>query len=108
MCNAYFAFLPMEISLLRVAIRTLKNSSKLLEKIPKKRNRSISGTSLLAASCKTRSLNESQLISLFINLSFLEAMGNTKYGNLPNLAFNLDLRVGYFQKSNKECAFALN
>ena len=56
---------------LRVATRTLKNSSRLLEKMPKKRMRSTKGTFSSAASCSTRSLNWSQLISRLINFSLV-------------------------------------
>jgi hypothetical protein len=42
----------------------------LLEKIPKKRMRSLNGTEGSAASCNTLALNDSQLISLGIVLRF--------------------------------------
>ena len=61
-----FFFWPMAIILFKVATLTLKNSSRLLEKMPKKRIRSLSGTVSSAASCSTRLLNESQLISRII------------------------------------------
>ena len=52
---------------LTVANRTWKNSSRLFEKIPKNRNRSIKGTVGSAASCSTRALKSNQLSSLLIN-----------------------------------------
>ena len=55
-----------------VATRTLKNSSKLFENIPRKRTRSRRGTVASAASCKTLALNESQLMSLTIVFRLLE------------------------------------
>src|SRR5690606_32053617 len=51
---------------LLAATRILKNSSKLLEKIPKKRKRSINGTDSSSASCKTLSLKDNQLKSRLI------------------------------------------
>ena len=70
-------FFPNSIIRLSVATRTRKNSSRLLENIPRKRMRSLNGTVSSAASCKTRLLNESQLISrnmvfLFCKQSFLK------------------------------------
>ena len=53
-------------SLLSVANLTLKNSSKLLEKIPKNLKRSSKGTWLSCASCSTRSLNCNHESSLSI------------------------------------------
>ena len=59
-----------------VATLTLKNSSRLFEKIPKNLILSISGTEESAASCKTLWLNDSQLISRLIILFGLVTLGN--------------------------------
>ena len=56
------------VILFKVATRTLKNSSKLLEKMPKNRNLSNNGTESSAASCKTLALKVNQLFSLSIYL----------------------------------------
>src|ERR1017187_6863627 len=64
----FFTFFPNSTIRLSVATRTLKNSSRLLEKIPRKRILSRSGTVSSPASCKTLPLNASQLISLTITL----------------------------------------
>ena len=50
-----------------LATRTLKNSSRLLEYIPKNLKRSTRGTLLSKLSCSTLSLKDSQLNSLFTN-----------------------------------------
>ena len=68
----YLARLPSTNNRLRVAILTLKNSSKLFEKMPKKRRRSITGTLVSDASCNTRSLKDNQLISRLINFPFFD------------------------------------
>src|SRR6187551_84113 len=64
-----------------VATRTLKNSSLLLEKMPRKRSRSMSGTFGSSASCSTRALKESQLRSRLIKGTFflLIALRNCRY-----------------------------
>ena len=64
----FFPDFPDKETLLTIAYLTLKNSSKLFEKIPRNLNRSINGVFESSASCKTRALKSSQLISLFINL----------------------------------------
>lgn len=51
------------IALLSPATRTLKNSSRLLENIPKKRIRRCKGTLLSMASCNTLSLKANQVRS---------------------------------------------
>jgi hypothetical protein len=51
---------------LRAATLTLKNSSRLFEKIPKNFMRSVNGTVSSAASCNTLLLNDNQLISLLL------------------------------------------
>jgi hypothetical protein len=48
------------------ATLTLKNSSRLLENIPRNLIRSASGTPVSAASCSTLSLNDNQLSSRLI------------------------------------------
>ena len=60
--------IPFKVNLRIAAKRTLKNSSKLLEKIPKKRILSNNGTVTSPASCKTRELKANQLFSLSIYL----------------------------------------
>ena len=56
---------PLPASAIRfiVAYLTLKNSSRLFEKIPIKRNLSSSGVVVSSASCNTRALNCNQLNS---------------------------------------------
>ena len=61
--------LPIRAMRCKAATRTRKNSSRLLEKMPRKRMRSISGMSSSSASCRTRSLNASQLTSRLKNSS---------------------------------------
>ena len=60
--------MPERLTRRMAAKRTRKNSSKLFENIPKKRNLSKSGTVESAASCNTRALKLSQLFSRSINL----------------------------------------
>ena len=65
----YFSpVIPVKLKRLMAAKRTLKNSSKLLENIPKNRKRSNKGTEWSPASCKTRALKANQLFSLSIYL----------------------------------------
>ena len=61
--------MPVAMRRLSPATRTMKNSSRLLVKIARKRARSSRGTLSSAASCRTRSLNCSQLISRSRNRS---------------------------------------
>ena len=65
-------FWPSSCIFFNAATLTLKNSSRLLETIPKNLMRSLKGTVLSAASCKTRLLNASQLMSLGIKLFFFK------------------------------------
>ena len=65
-----FPLLELTAILFTVAYLTLKNSSRLLEKIPKNLILSINGTKELLASSKTLSLNSSQLNSRFTNIFF--------------------------------------
>ena len=62
---------PDKLSRRMAANRTRKNSSKLLENIPRKRSLSSKGTVGSAASCNTRALKVSQLFSRSMNLFFL-------------------------------------
>ena len=74
------------------ATRTRKNSSRLLEKIPRNRIRSIKGTRSSSASCSTRSLNDNQLSS---------RLKNSSSGRNAGLAFrrvNLGLLGGHKQR----------
>ena len=65
----YFSpVMPVKLNLLIAAKRTLKNSSKLFEKIPKNLNLSNKGTVVSAASCNTLALKANQLFSLSIYL----------------------------------------
>jgi len=63
------------IERLTAATRTLKNSSMLLENIPKKRTRSTKGTLGSQASCNTRSLKDNQESSL--SIESLSVFGDT-------------------------------
>src|SRR5215212_3549724 len=63
--------MPRIVIRLRVATRTRKNSSRLLEKIPRNLMRDLRGTLWSLASCKTRALKLSQLISRGIILCLL-------------------------------------
>ena len=69
-----FALFPSSIIRLSAATRTLKNSSILLENIPRNFMRSFSGTVSSAASCSTLLLNASQLMSLMIVFLFSKAV----------------------------------
>ena len=79
---------PERLSLRIAANRTLKNSSKLLEKIPKNRSLSSNGTESSPASCNTRALNANQLFSRSMYLfsdtyDYFNSFGNNVLSVLP-------------------------
>ncbi|MNY21207.1 hypothetical protein D3C86_1547380 [compost metagenome] len=72
--SAAFAALPSRDILLSDATLTRKNSSRLLEKMPRNLRRSKRGTLGSLASCITRALKDIQLISLIMVPGFLRVI----------------------------------